>query len=196
MRIALAVILAFFIVGCSEDTKKEEVKKVEPKQVVVKEVKKEEIKAVSEVKSKTPTVAQVKEDAIEVAANSVEIVKEELSKVVNATKDATKSAVATATKKVEEVVAVVKESIPATTPNIDAKALYSACAGCHGLNGEKIALGKSQVIKGWSVEKITTALNGYKDGTYGGAMKGLMKGQVSKLSSDETKAIAEYISKL
>ncbi len=195
MKIALAVILAFFIIGCSEDTKKEEVKKVEPKQVVVKEVKKEEVIAVSEVESKTPTVAQVQEDAMEVAANSVEIVKEELSKVVDATKDATESAVATATQKVEEVVAVVKESIP-TTSSIDAKTLYNACAACHGINAEKAALGKSQVIKGWSVEKTTTALNGYKDGTYGGAMKGLMKGQAAKLSADETKAIAEYISKL
>ncbi|MCD4668097.1 MAG: c-type cytochrome [Sulfurimonas sp.] len=79
---------------------------------------------------------------------------------------------------------------------IDAKALYSACAGCHGKNGEKIALGKSKIIQAWSVEKLTNALNGYKDGTYGGAMKGLMKGQVAKLNADEIKAISEYISKL
>ena len=192
MKIALSIILAFFILGCSEDTK-QEVEKTEPKKVVVKEST-VETPVVSEVKTQTPTVAQVKEDAIEVASNSIEIVKEEFSNVVDAAQDVTESATSSVTQKVKEVIAVVKVSTP--TPNIDAKALYNACASCHGVNGEKAALGKSQIIKGWSVEKVTNAINGYKDGTYGGSMKGLMKGQVAKLNADETKAISEYISKL
>ncbi len=183
MKIVLSTILAFFIVGCGGDMAKSEVQKTEPAKVVVKE-------KTSVVVKSTPTVTQVKEDAIEVAANSVEIVKEEFSRVVDVTKDATKSAVSTATKKVQEVV---EDIIPST---IDAQALYKSCTGCHGANGEKKALGKSQVIKGWSVEKTTTALNGYKAGTYGGTMKGMMKGQVSKLSTSEIKAISEYVSKL
>ena len=59
---------------------------------------------------------------------------------------------------------------------------YAACAGCHGQKGEKKALGKSAAIKGWSVEKTVEALKGYKDGSYGGPMKGVMKGQVAKYS--------------
>ena len=31
----------------------------------------------------------------------------------------------------------------------DGATLYKKCAGCHGANGEKKALGKSLVIKGW-----------------------------------------------
>jgi len=42
-------------------------------------------------------------------------------------------------------------------------------------------------------ENIVTALKGYKDGTYGGAMKGMMKGQVSKLSDADIDAIAAEI---
>merc|ERR1711879_548080 len=55
----------------------------------------------------------------------------------------------------------------------DGAALYNTCAACHGMNGEKAALGKSQVIKGWDAAKTEAALKGYKDGSYGGAMKGV-----------------------
>ena len=75
----------------------------------------------------------------------------------------------------------------------DGAALYSKCAGCHGSQGEKKALGKSKVINKMSKEDLATALNGYKDGSYGGAMKGLMKGQVAKLSNDDVEALALYI---
>ena len=78
----------------------------------------------------------------------------------------------------------------------DGAGLYAPCAACHGVNAEKAALGKSQVIKGWDAAKIETALNGYKTGSYGGAMKGVMKGQVARLSNDDIKALADYISKM
>jgi len=72
---------------------------------------------------------------------------------------------------------------------------YAACAGCHGQKGEKKALGKSAAIQGWSVEKTVAAMNGYKDGSYGGPMKGVMKGQAARLSDADIKALAETISK-
>jgi len=75
-------------------------------------------------------------------------------------------------------------------------ATYTSCAGCHGQNAEKRALGKSQIIQGWSADKIISALKGYKDGTYGGPMKGVMKGQVVRLSDADIKALAATISKL
>ncbi|MDF1877834.1 c-type cytochrome [Sulfurimonas sp. SAG-AH-194-L11] len=79
---------------------------------------------------------------------------------------------------------------------INGAALFAKCSGCHGVKADKKALNKSQSIKGWSITKLTYAINGYKDGSYGGSMKGVMKPQVNKLSSDEIKALAEYISKL
>jgi len=78
---------------------------------------------------------------------------------------------------------------------MDGAVLYKKCAGCHGANGEKKALGKSAIIKGWAVDQTVAALKGYKAGTYGGAMKGVMKGQVSTMSDEQMNAIATYLAK-
>ena len=72
---------------------------------------------------------------------------------------------------------------------------YAPCAGCHGAKGEKKALGKSAPITGWAKEKTIAALKGYKDGSYGGPMKGVMKGQVVRLSDADIEALADQISK-
>jgi len=72
---------------------------------------------------------------------------------------------------------------------------FQKCAGCHGANGEKKALGKSKIIKDMSKADIAAALHGYKDGTYGGPMKGLMKGQVAGLSDADITTISEKIGK-
>lgn len=68
-----------------------------------------------------------------------------------------------------------------------------ACASCHGYDYDKQALSKSKVISKMSKEEIEEALLGYKDGTYGGAMKSLMKSQVMKYTDDELKEIAKII---
>ena len=110
----------------------------------------------------------------------------------------TKTVVADVTKKVEKSAAKVKESVPvaAAAPSVDGAKLFTVCSSCHGAHAEKKALGKSQIMKGWDETKTITALKGYKDGTYGGAMKAVMKGQVTKLSDDDIKALAKYISNL
>jgi len=71
----------------------------------------------------------------------------------------------------------------------------TACAGCHGADFEKSALGKSKIVKEMSKADIETALKGYKDGSYGGVMKALMAGQVAKLTDAEIKEIAEKFGK-
>lgn len=71
----------------------------------------------------------------------------------------------------------------------------TACAGCHGANFEKHALGKSKIVKDMSKADVEKALLGYKAGTYGGAMKAVMKGQVAKYSDDDLKAVAQKIGK-
>lgn len=72
---------------------------------------------------------------------------------------------------------------------------WSKCVACHGQTGEKQALGKSKVIKDFTKEEIKVALNGYKDGTYGGAMKTVMQGQAKTLSEEDINLIAEKIGK-
>lgn len=77
----------------------------------------------------------------------------------------------------------------------NADTLYKKCAGCHGQNGEKKALGKSKIIKDMTNEDIVNALEGYQDGSYGGSMKGVMLGQVKGLSIEEIQTIANHIVK-
>ena len=72
---------------------------------------------------------------------------------------------------------------------------YAKCAGCHGANGEKAAMGKSKIIKDMSKDEFISALKGYKDGSYGGAMKALMKGQVASLDDAAIQEIADLIVK-
>ena len=78
----------------------------------------------------------------------------------------------------------------------DAATNFAKCAGCHGQKAEKHALGKSKIIANLSKEDIVKALKGYKDGTYGGPMKGLMKGQVASLNDADIEALATHISGL
>lgn len=75
----------------------------------------------------------------------------------------------------------------------DGATLYKTCATCHGAKGEKAALNKSQIIQGWSASKTTAALNGYKDGSYGGPLKGTMTGQVKNLDAEAISTLAKYI---
>jgi len=72
---------------------------------------------------------------------------------------------------------------------------YARCVGCHGTNGEKVALGKSKIIKDMTKQEIIDAMVGYQNGTYGGPMKGLMLGQVKSLSQADIEAIANKIGK-
>ncbi len=95
-------------------------------------------------------------------------------------------------KKVEESV----KSAAATENKIDAATLFTKCAGCHGAKGEKHALGQSNIIAGQPKAELVKKIEGYQKGTYGGPMKGVMKGQVAGLSSAQIEALADYISKL
>jgi len=70
-----------------------------------------------------------------------------------------------------------------------------ACLGCHGANWEKVALGKSKVVKDMTHAEVATALKGYKNGTYGGAMKGLMGGQVGRYTEAELDAFSLTVGK-
>ena len=72
---------------------------------------------------------------------------------------------------------------------------YAKCATCHGAAGEKAALGKSKIIKDMTKADFVSALKGYQDGTYGGAQKGLMTGQVKGMDEATMNEIAATIIK-
>jgi cytochrome c-type protein NapB len=78
-------------------------------------------------------------------------------------------------------------------PTLYGAANTAGCKGCHGASFEKKAMGKSKEVNKMSKADIVAALKGYKDGSYGGAMKGMMKGQVASLSDADMDAIAAEI---
>jgi len=70
-----------------------------------------------------------------------------------------------------------------------------ACTGCHGADWSKKALGKSLNVAEMTHADIAASLKGYKDGSYGRGMKGLMKGQVAKYSDADLDAFSLTIGK-
>ena len=70
-----------------------------------------------------------------------------------------------------------------------------ACTSCHGADWSKKALGKSKNVAEMTHKEIADALIGYKNGTYGGPMKGLMKGQVAKYSDADLEAFSQTVGK-
>jgi cytochrome c len=73
---------------------------------------------------------------------------------------------------------------------------YASCKACHGVKGEKaFASTPTKIPANLSKADVAKALHGYKDGTYGGPMKGVMKGQVMKLTDAQITELAEYIGK-
>jgi len=72
-------------------------------------------------------------------------------------------------------------------------ASIAVCAGCHGQNFELAAMGKSKIVKDMSLKDIVTALKGYKAGTYGDALKGMMMVQVKDVKDADLEAMALLI---
>jgi cytochrome c553 len=189
MKIVLSVVLALAFIGCSEEAQKETKAAVAP--AAHKTVQKvAQTQAVVEEK-----VAQVKEVAHATVDKAQEVVTKTVEKVEVAADSAVETAKVAADSAVETA-KVAADKVAVALDSKNGKVLYTKCAGCHGQNGEKKALGKSQVIQGWSDAKIADALNGYAKGTYGGAMKGIMMGQAKGLSKADIQAISEYISTL
>lgn len=194
MKIVLSTVLALFLIGCGQESK-EESSKDSTQSAKTEAVKPVETTVAEEIKEKTSsmgeTLVETKEKVEVAVEKAVENTKVATVEKVAEVKEVTKEVV----QNVEAKVAEVKQEITQAVSS-DGETIYKSCASCHGANAEKPALGKSQVIQGWSSEKTINALNGYKDGSYGGAMKGIMKGQVTKLSADDIKAVSEHISKL
>ena len=64
------------------------------------------------------------------------------------------------------------------------------------IRNEPATFGVTQVIAGWDKERIINTMNGYKNGTYGGIMKNIMKPQVETKTDEEIEILATYISNI
>ncbi len=204
-----SAVVLLFLSGCGEDKRTQEQnikeftdKKVESKLEV--ETKTPEEKLVEQVKISTAEVAtKIVEESKKVAEIGTEAVKSVSEKLAVKTEEVSKEVAEKAVEakdKIEEslntIVATKTEEGNKDDLATKGKGLYLKCAGCHGANGEKPALGKSQVIKGWGSEKIIAALKGYKSDSYGGVMKGVMKSQVVNLSDEDIDALGFYVDTL
>jgi len=183
--ILTSLVVAGLFTACGEN--KEEVKQEVTKAQATHETKMQEHKEA--IKTQTKEVVAKVETKKEEIKTEVKKAVEKVETKVEQHKNEMKT-------EAKEVMAKVETKVNTAKEEISGKKLFATCAGCHGLNGEKKALGQSAVIQGWDVAKIEKALHGYKDGSYGAAMKGVMKGQVMKLNDAQIKALAEYISSL
>lgn len=198
-----ALIIAV-LTGCGEEKKSEtkavvetQVEQKTPEQKLVEQVKESSSIVASTMKEAGSEVAQkIVEESKELAKVGSEAAKSVSEKVAVKTEEITKEVVETASEtkdKIEESINSIVATKNDSTSSAEGKALYLKCAGCHGQSAEKAALGKSQVVKGWDAQKIETALLGYKAGTYGGVMKGVMKSQVANMSDEDIKALSAYM---
>lgn len=197
---ALAALIAFS--GCEK--KESESRELQPpvaEQTETKEVSADMQKSAaeaiepakeSETTSETAPKEMLEEKASAVEANVTEAltdVKEKASEVVESVKEEAKEATAAALSAVT--------GSGEKQEKVDAAALYkSKCSGCHGSKGQKHALGKSNILAGQSKELLKEKMEGYKNGSYGGAMKQIMSSQISSMSEEQIEALADYISKL
>jgi cytochrome c553 len=75
--------------------------------------------------------------------------------------------------------------------------LYKNCAGCHGENGEKMALGQSKVITGQDRNITIKQLTAYKEGElnmYG--LGNIMQLQLSTFDEEDIEVLAEHIEEM
>lgn len=189
-----SMVAVLLFTGCSEE------KKVETKseQMVTTTQNNKNIEIIKEksneiLNSSKEIAKAVKEETLKAVDNSKEMTKDAVEKAKEVGVDVVKQANSVAkdiTKSIDNVIDSKKNS------DDNAKTLYMKCVGCHGQNGEVHALGKSQKINEWDEVKIENALLGYKNGTYGGNMKGVMKAQVMNLSEADIKSLSTYISKM
>ncbi len=187
MKIAISLVVALFLLGCGQESKKE---------VEANTTKVETSATVTPVAAVAATPAAPAKEAV-VTNETADKVKTAVHDVADKSKEVTNKAADSAKDVVTSMADTMTSMMPTTaTPTASGENIYKVCATCHGQNGEKAALNKSQIIKGWSASKVANALHGYKADTYGSSMKGIMKGQASKLSDSDIQAVSEYISKL
>ena len=71
------------------------------------------------------------------------------------------------------------------TTGIWAGVNVSGCMSCHGTDWSSKALGVSKDVSKMTKQEVSDALVGYKNGSYGGQMKNLMRDQIYKYSVED-----------
>ncbi len=194
-------VVVLLLTGCSENKTQESSNNTATSGEQISNTKEELLNKIKESSSNITTkVTEASKEIGKIVANTSKEIGSEASTVASEIIDKSdeitkqvKTEVQNSADKIEETIDNIMKSNDSSS---EGKQLFLKCAGCHGQNGEKPALGKSLVIQGWDKQKTIDALNGYKNDTYGSVMKGVMKSQVLSLSDTEIEALAKYISTL
>lgn len=83
--------------------------------------------------------------------------------------------------------------LAAASPADLGKKIYTACAACHGVNGEG---GFGPKLQGQTKDAIFSMLTQYKNGETRGAQSALMWGQSAALSTDDMANIGAFVESL
>jgi len=125
---------------------------------------------------------------------TVEATKEAATKLAEETKEAVSSLKKSAVKTLEKAQNKVSTLIVAESTSPTGEELYSKCISCHGVKGEKRAMGKSAVIAEESIDDLVSKLKAYKEGKRNKTGLGaFMQEAMEKMSESEILALAAYI---
>ncbi len=209
-----SLVVAAFLVGCgdkdgasiTEGVKNVAAGAAEKTKEVAKEAATSTVDAVKEggnvVGAAKEAVAEAASSAVDAAKDAGNAVVEKASEAAGGAADVVKDAGSAVVEKAADVAhgataAVAGAATAAVVgDSIAGVSAYTKCKACHGSNAEKKALGTSKIIAGWDAAETVKAMNGYKDGSYGGAMKGVMKGQAASMSDADIANVAAYIATL
>jgi cytochrome c553 len=145
----------------------------------------------------TQEVSKDGQSSTEVADATKETATKLAKEATQAATQAVDSVKESATVTLKEAKEEISKVVVAQSPGDAGKKLYAKCAGCHGINGKKKALGKSAILSGQSASELADKLKAYKEGTRNVAgMGNMMHGQVADLGKSDILALAEYISTL
>ncbi len=197
-------LIILFLSGCSEEKNKDNTGNNDTSQSKDKELTNTKEELVNTIKESTNNIStkvtEASKEISKIVVDTSKKISSEASNIASQISDKsdeiTKQFATEVQKTADKIEKTIDNIIKSSDSSIESKQLFLKCSGCHGENGEKPALGKSLVIKGWDKQKTINALNGYKNDTYGSVMKGVMKSQVLSLSDTEIEALAEYISTL
>lgn len=79
----------------------------------------------------------------------------------------------------------------------DGKSLYSKCASCHGVNGERVYAGKVPALAGQEESHLRETLKGYLNGTRNEYGMGVVMSAQSRLhlkTDEQIDAVSRYLS--
>ncbi len=214
MKYIISLAAALLLIGCSSEQKHSQeateapaatsiVESIQTKTAEVAQQVGDQVEETAQAaKKKTQELVDDAADTAKKAAENVTEVSQNITEEIAQTSQDIQKNVADSTEKISDELKQTTQEIQdavatqnASSQSDGASIFKRKCASCHGSTAEKSALGKSQIIKGWESGKIVSALQGYKEGSYGGAMKGLMASQVASLSQNDMEALANFISK-